>query len=205
MDILTKKQLKFAIASDYMMNRGFFKPTLKIKLKNIIEPDLIMRFLITMRKVNYYSNNKGLGISLIINKIRFNRLSVKLGYSIGPKVFGYGLIIPHHGTIVVGASNRIGNYSVLHTSTCISGNGKIIGDGLYLATGAKMTSKLSLGMNVSIAANSVVNKSFTENNILLVGSPAIIKNTTEPWYIRDGEIFASRVRRIEELRIKYNF
>ena len=56
MDIKTKKQLKFAIASDYMMNRGVFKPTLKMKLINIIMPDSIMKFLVSMRKVNYYSS-----------------------------------------------------------------------------------------------------------------------------------------------------
>lgn len=201
MDIKTKKQLKFAIASDYMMNRGVFKPTLKMKLINIIMPDSIMKFLVSMRKVNYYSSRGG--ILLIINKIRLKRVSVKLGFSIGTNVFGYGLVIPHYGTIVVGSSNRIGNYSVLHTSTCISDNGKIIGDGLYLATGAKMTSKVILGNNISIAANSVVNKSFKEDNILLAGSPASIKASTDAWYVRDGEMYADKVRKIEELRIKY--
>ena len=59
MDIKTRKQLKFAIESDYMMNRGVFKPNLKMKLINIIMPDSIMKFLVYMRKVNYYSNRGG--------------------------------------------------------------------------------------------------------------------------------------------------
>lgn len=65
-----------------------------------------------------------------------------MGITIVYNVFGYGLVIPHYGTIVVGESNNIGNYAVLHTSTCISSNGKIIGNGLYLSTGAKITSIL---------------------------------------------------------------
>lgn len=203
MDIKTRKQLKLAIESDYMMNRGVFKPNLKMKLINIVMPDLIMKFLVSMRKVNYYSHRGG--ILLIINKIKFRRISEKLGFSIGPNVFGYGLVIPHYGTIVVGVSNRIGNYSVLNTSTCISDNGKIIGDGLYLATGAKITSKVILGNNISIGANSVVNKSFNEDNILLAGSPASIKVSTDAWYVRDGEMYANKVRKVEELRIKYGF
>lgn len=118
----------------------------------------------------------GGGILLLINKIRFKKLSLKLGFSIGPNVFGYGLVIPHWGTIVVGDSNRIGNYCVLHTSTCITDNKKEIGDALYVSAGSIITSKITLGNNVSIGAKSLVNKSFNNENILLTGSPASIKN-----------------------------
>lgn len=59
---------------------------------------------------------------------------MKLGFTIAENVFGYGLVIPHYGTIVVGSGNRIGNYAVLHTSTCITAGKKNIGDGLYLST-----------------------------------------------------------------------
>lgn len=72
-----------------------------------------------------------------INKIRYKSLGIKLGFTIPINVFGYGLVIPHYGTIVVGAGNTIGNYAVLHTSTCITAGNKIIGDALYLSTGAK--------------------------------------------------------------------
>lgn len=135
-----------------------------------------------------------------IYKWRYNRLSVRIGFSISPNVFGYGLVIPHYGTIVVGETNQIGNYCVIHTSTCISGNGKIIGDGLYLATGAKITAKVNLGNNVTVAANSVVTKSINENNILLAGMPAEIKRSSPPWFIRDGEIYTHRVEVCESLR-----
>lgn len=56
-------------------------------------------------------------------------MGIKLGFSIGYDVFGYGLHIPHYGTIVVNGICKIGNYAVLHTSTCIGGAGKVIGDG----------------------------------------------------------------------------
>lgn len=90
-----------------------------------------MDYLISMRKVDYYSNLGG--YLLVINKIKFRRLSVKLGFSITPGVFGYGLILPHYGTIVVGPNNKIGNYAVLHTSTCITARSKSIGDNFYLS------------------------------------------------------------------------
>lgn len=132
----------------------------------------------------------------------YNRISKKLGFSIGYNVFGYGLVIPHYGTIVVGGNNRCGNYCVLHTSTCITGNGKVIGDAFYLSTGAKVTSKVVLGDNVSVGANSVVNKSVIDGNVMIAGAPAKVIKSTVAWYIRDGESFSSKVNAIENLRQK---
>lgn len=96
---------------------------------------------------------------------------MKLGFTIAENVFGYGLVIPHYGTIVVGSGNRIGNYAVLHTSTCITAGKKNIGDGLYLSTGAKVLGDIELGNFITIGANAVVNKS-EEGNCLLIGIPA---------------------------------
>lgn len=132
----------------------------------------------------------------------YNRISKKLGFSIGYNVFGYGLVIPHYGTIVVGGNNRCGNYCVLHTSTCITGNGKVIGDAFYLSTGAKVTSKVVLGDNVSVGANSVVNKSVIDGNVMIAGAPAKVIKSTVAWYIRDGESFSSKVNAIENLKQK---
>lgn len=129
--------------------------------------------------------------------------SLKLGFSIGKDVFGYGLLIPHYGTIVVNATARIGNYSVLHTSTCVGGNGIKIGDGLYLSTGAKiMGGDITLGDAVSVAAGSLVKKS-VGSNVLLAGMPAKeIKNDYLWWYERDGNSFANRVTMVETLKMK---
>lgn len=139
-------------------------------------------------------------ITMVYYKIRLRKLGMKLGFSIGEKVFGYGLVIPHYGTIVVGGSNHCGNYCVLHTSTCISDNGKEIGNALYLATGAKMTSKCRIGDNVSVGANSVVNKDFEEGNVMIAGAPARIIKNADAWYVRDGSFYASKVKQIEILK-----
>lgn len=165
----------------------------------------IKTFLRLMRKYDYYSNRKGL-INYVKHawySMRFFRLGTKLGFSISPTSFGYGLVIPHNGTIVVGGKNKIGNYAVLHTSTCIASTDNIIGDGLYLATGGKIVKNVILGDNVSIAANSVVNKSAKNGNCLLVGSPAVSKMQSVPWWVRDGEKYKKRHDRIEELKKIY--
>ena len=203
--IKSRKQLEFFIKADYMMNRGCFSPSIKMKLISFFSPGGVIQYLIALRKVNYYSNAKGLfcKIAELYYRWRHRNLGRQLGFSIGSNAFGYGLVIPHWGTIVVGDSNRIGNYCVLHTSTCISDNSKIIGDGFYVSTGAKITAPVKLGNGVTIAANSVVTKSFEQDNLLLVGMPAEKKKESYPvWYERDGEEYLNKVKKIEELKIK---
>ena len=199
--IRTKDELRFYIEADRMMNRGVFHYSLMQKLTQLFMPDYIMMYLEAMRKTSYYSHQQGIcnKIICIIHKKKFKNLGMKLGISIGADVFGYGLVIPHYGTIVVGGSNRIGNYAVLHTSTCITASDNVIGDGLYMSTGAKITSKVTLGNGVSIAANSVVNKDCGDN-VLLAGMPAVEKRQSDIWYVRDGARFQDRVQKIEAKR-----
>ena len=144
------------------------------------------------------------GVKYAYYRMRYDRIEKKLGFSIGYDVFGYGLTIPHYGTIVVGGNNKCGNYCVLHTSTCITGNGKIIGDALYLSTGAKITSKITLGDNISVGANSVVNKSFIDGNIMIAGAPAKIIKPMDAWYVRDGQSYSDKVKSVENLKHKMN-
>ena len=200
--IRNKKELDFYIMADRMMNTGRFKQPLIRKLIDIINPDYVMRFLVLMRQYQYYKHQRGLGSLMgLYYKLRYKRLSVKLGFTIDPDAFEYGLSIPHYGTIVVGSPAQIGKYAVLQTNVCISGNGKIIGDALYMATGAKITSKVILGDNVTVGANAVVNKSYGGGNVLLVGVPAQPKAEASPWYIKAGGVYKERVDEIEQLKI----
>lgn len=115
-----------------------------------------------------------------------------------------GFVIPHYGTIVVNSNAVAGNYCVLHTSTCIGCAGKTIGDGLYLSAGTKIIGALTLGNSVSIAVNSLVNKSFGDN-VLLTGMPARVKREDyQDWYKRDGEKFSERVKTCEQLKSQMN-
>lgn len=199
MIITSKKELQFCLMADRMMNTGTFKRSFSTCLKELFLPDLKMKYLATMRKLSYYKNS-GNPLWLFYHFI-YQRLTVKLGYTIGPDVFGYGLVLPHYGTIVVGPKNTIGNYAVMHVCTLITSTNKQIGDNLFVSTGAKITSGMELGDNITIAANSVVTKSFTDNNILLAGMPAIVKCSRNAWWEND-EPFATRHQRCEELRAR---
>lgn len=186
-----------------MMNRGKFEWTWKDQLKHLIMPDYIMRYLKSMRYLQYLSDGQHLTppdlVRYIFHRLRYTKLGYKLGFSIGWDTLGYGVVIPHYGTIVIGESNRIGNYAVLHTSTCISDNSKEIGDAFYMATGVKITSKVRIGNNVSIGANSLVNKNLPDN-CMAGGIPAQVIKTCDAWFIRDGKAFTDKVNAIETLK-----
>ena len=66
-----------------------------------------------------------------------------------------------------------------------------------------MTTRLTLGDNISVGANSVVNKSFS-SDCMIAGVPAVRIKGVVAWYERDGEDYTNRVTRIEELKQKMN-
>lgn len=62
--------------------------------------------------------------------------------------------------------------------------------------------KVSIGNNVSVAANSVVLSSF-DDNVLLAGMPAqVVRLNYTSWYERDN--LSERVNQVEELKNKMN-
>jgi len=207
MQIKSKKELNFFIQADRMMNRGYFVPSLKMRIKKFFSPDYIMDFLYEMRQTSYYRTRSGIINRLLLAKhsSKYRKLGIKLGFSIGENALGYGVVIPHYGTIVVADANRIGNYAVLHTSICITSNEKKIGDAFYCSAGVKVTSKVVIADNVSVGANSLVNKNCEQSNVLLGGMPAKVLRQEETWYIRDskgksGNTYENKVKRIEELK-----
>lgn len=70
-----------------------------------------------------------------------------------------------------------------------------------MSTGAKVTTKVTIGDNVSVGANSVVNKSFEDGNIMIAGALAKMIKPMDALYIRDGKSFIDKVKAIENLKI----
>lgn len=141
--------------------------------------DEIWKFEILLRKLEYLENNAKLSNKLIrmFLRYKFHKMSIKLGFSIPVNVFGPGLAIPHYGTIIVNSNAKVGKNCRLHAGTTIGAtNGSkkapIIGDNVYIASGAKIIGEVTIGNNTVIGANAVVNKSFEEGNITIAGVPA---------------------------------
>ena len=194
--ISSKKELEFYIKADRIMNTGTDKAERRLLYRNHLL--LLLKYL---RKSEYYNSHNPILFNFWYMK--YLRLSERLGITINLGVFGYGLVIPHYGTIVVGGGNRIGNYCVLHTSTCITAGRKVIGDAFYLSSGAKVVNNINVAEGVTLAANAVLNSSVEDPDVLLVGTPARVKKKTTKWFERDGEKYIERVKKCEELRKKY--
>lgn len=142
--------------------------------------DPIWVFQRLLRKVEYYTNCKpGLIYKpyFFYLKFKFNQYKLLLGFTIPPNVFGPGLCIVHYGTIVVHHNARLGanirsNADVVIGENNGEKNVPMIGNSVVIEPGAKIFGKIIIADGVHIGANSVVNKSFNEPNVVIVGAPA---------------------------------
>jgi len=174
--IKTFKDYKTYISADALA-MGVDIHSFKGRVKaHIINPR--WRFIKKLRKVERFKNAKGLFARILYFYyfISYKRFGMKLGFSIPPNVCGKGLSLPHYGTIVISTFAKIGDYAKIHVCVNIganNGNGAPqVGDFCYFGPGAKVFGEIKLGNNVKIGANSVVNKSFEEDNIIVAGAPA---------------------------------
>lgn len=150
--------------------------------------DEIWRFQILLRKREYLTNCKHGFFYKICSAYyhwRFKKMSLRLGFSIPLNVFGPGLAIVHYGTIVVAEGAQIGSNCRIHEGVTIgatngSNEAAIIGDNVFIGSGAKIIGKVKISSNVAIAANAVVvNDIISENGCTVGGIPAkIISNNS---------------------------
>ena len=174
--IKTKKELKHFLKRD----------AIALRKHNQKRPHLfgdeIWKFQITLRKCEYYSSFSSLkkllfAPAIILKKFRFKKLSLKLGFSIPLNVFEEGLSIAHYGTIVVNSKAKIGKNCRLQEGANIGAtNGSniapIIGDNVFIGTGAKIIGEITIANDVAIGANAVVVKSIKESGVTYGGVPA---------------------------------
>ena len=173
--IKTKSDLKYYLQRDAV--------ALKRKKKHPgLFGDEIWKFQIILRKAEYYTNSyrnskKYLFFHCAWYKILLHKYSVKLGFSIPLNVFGPGLSIAHHGTIVVNSAAKVGKNCRLQEGVNIGAtNGSNlapqIGDNVFIGTGAKIIGDVFIADDVAIGANAVVVKSITEKGVTYGGVPA---------------------------------
>lgn len=98
---------------------------------------------------------------------------------------GGGFFIPHSQGVVIGAS-KIGANATIYQQVTLGAknidipfnhsNRPVLGDNVVVASGAKVLGGIRIGDNVIIAANAVVMQS-CDDNVLLVGIPAVVKKS----------------------------
>lgn len=142
----------------------------------IRESDYLWKYNVLLRKTEYYVNtNKK--IRSLVYKILFNRFKMKCNIHIPLNVFGKGLKIMHLGPILVNGNVKAGEDISLHVNTSIVAGGidngvPKLGNGVIVGVGAVILGNITIANNIAIGANSVVNKSFEEENICIAGVPA---------------------------------
>lgn len=112
----------------------------------------------------------------------FYRSRSAWGIEISPQAsIGGGLLIFHYGGIFIGSRVVIGvNCSVSHDVTIgLAGRGSrrgapVMGDNVYIAPGAKVSGKITIGSNVKIGANAVVERSVPDNALVQVRAPQVV-------------------------------
>lgn len=142
----------------------------------IREKDFLWKHNILLRKSEYYTNtNKKL--RSIIYRILLFRFQNKQQIHIPLNTFDCGLKLMHLGPILVNGNVICGKNISLHINTSIVAGGTNnetpqIGDGVVIGVGAVLLGGIKIANNIAVGANSVVNKSFYEENIAIAGVPA---------------------------------
>lgn len=178
--IISKEDLELYLEADRIALGLPLRYGMMASLKAILFPNYIHRFQRTLRKLEYYKNCKS-GPWALWNRFfltrKYNRLSLKLGFSIPPNVFGPGLSIAHFGTVIVNGSAKVGANCRLHACVNIgteagsADSAPTIGDNCYIGPGAKIYGAIHIPDGVAVGANAVVNRS-CEANIAIAGVPA---------------------------------
>lgn len=124
------------------------------------------RFLICLRKAEYYSHNWNLLLRFFYY-YKYRRMEIKYLTYIPLNICDYGLSIAHLGSIRINGNTKIGKYCRIHEGVTIGasdGNAiaATIGDCVFIGSGARIIGEISIADNSSIAAGAVVVKSITE-------------------------------------------
>lgn len=144
----------------------------------------IWKFQRLLRKTEYLTNCEKSFLRIGLCKVRYRRLSMKLGFSIPVNTFGPGLSIAHRGDIIVNGAARIGANCRIHvgvnigTSAGTKDSAPTIGENCYIGPGAKLFGPIKIADDIAIGANSVVNKSFLDGDLTIGGVPAKIISST---------------------------
>jgi serine O-acetyltransferase len=187
--IKTRQDLLFYLEADRIHMGKPKSLSMVAYLKQEMLPDLVWDFMKTLRNLEYLNNNPRSVLNRFKHFIllkRYRKLSYKLGFTIPLNVFGPGLSIAHHGTIIINTGAKIGANCRIHcdvnigTEAGYSNKAPQIGNNVYIGPGAKLFGDITIADNAVIGANAVVNKSFLEPNTVIAGIPAqVIKSNID--------------------------
>lgn len=141
--------------------------------------DETFKFVRTMRRLEYYTNTKGLfhkPLKLLYRYI-YHKKSVKFHFIVPINTCEEGLCLIHYGYLGISMDAHVGKNCKIHPGVLLAPtSGKKgapkIGNNVYIGPGAKIIGDITIADNVAIGASAVVTKSVTEPSITVAGIPA---------------------------------
>lgn len=187
--MIDKKTLLYYLEADKLsLNMKLLRPRLF--------GDDIWKYQRSLRFYEYWLTRKKSLLTRLFRfywRYRYYNLGIRLGFEIPPFVVGPGLSLAHRGPIIMNPHVRIGKNCRIHsgvnlgTAAGTQDQAPEIGDNCYIGPGAKIFGRIKLAEGTVIAAQAVVNKSFSEGNVTLGGIPAkIISHKGAHSYLIDG-------------------
>lgn len=175
--IENRKQLKEYIAQDALANKRN-----TIYTRPFRSGDDIWAYIIILRKMEYYASLKGVAkyllfVPRIITLISYKHRSRLLNFTIPIGTCGKGLSLAHYGPIVINKNAKIGENCRIHEGVTIgatngSDEAPVVGNNVFIASGAKIIGNVVIPDDVSIGANAVVVKDVEDTGITIGGIPA---------------------------------
>lgn len=172
--IQNKSDLEYFLERDKVaLGKSASKRPLPVK-------DVIWKYQILLRKTEYHKNTRKTPFGSLLYAlyaVRKRNLGNKLGFSVPENVFGPGLSIGHVSPIVVNSQAKVGcncrlNDSVTIGATNGSPKAPVLGDNVFLGSGARLIGDISIADDVAIGAGAVVVKSIDESDTTWGGVPA---------------------------------
>lgn len=140
----------------------------------------LRRYMRYLRSEEYYTFIKPNKVLKYWYFRKKNKLGAKLGFFIPAGCFGPDLKIAHYGSIIVNPHTRVGAGCTLHGNCCLGNKGTehdeddspVLGNNINIGQGAQILGNVRLADGITIGAGSIVTKSFDEEDITIVGTPA---------------------------------
>ena len=171
--IKTKEQLKEIL---FYEAQRYKRKSVRCPLIELGERRILWKYNYILRHAEYHYNAKN-RVRYLLYRMRLARLQCKYGVHIPINTCGKGLKIMHLGSILVNSNARIGENCTFHINTSIVAGGKNddvpqLGNDIRICVGAVLLGGIKISDKCIIGANSVVNKSFEEEDITIAGVPA---------------------------------
>lgn len=153
-------------------------PSIKNNFEILLMPGV--RAIIYYRISRYFYLRKYYFISRLI----LEKCKRKTGIEIHPgAIIGKNLFIDHGAGVIIGETSIIKDNVIIFQGVTLGTTGKkvkgrrhpIIGNNVFIGSGAKILGNITIGDNVKIGANAVVLKDIP-NNVTTVGIPSKIVN-----------------------------